>query len=327
MTNLNSVNSEKSGAIPLTYTAGPLVTADVTAFENAARKIGLELSATQLSRGEPTIAVASMLLGDAVLASYSSSQKLGLHFHARPNSLNFSVQSGGGAARMDGKSRHEHSLVFYSLPGAGQFTAVIPKSEPALERNPAIHISLPENYAARLGIPEAFIGKGWAEIPLDERSASDFVSWAEQRLSVDIQNGAAIKDQLQLRLQQMLEPLRGPMSEKDLKLPGHYSRIIGLADTLVTQAPSQEPLSILSIANELRISTRTLQRAFQSIYGTSVSQYVQHRRLERARSLLLSSERPICHSARHMGFEHASRFAQQYRRLYGNLPSDTRRAG
>ena len=327
MTNLNTLNPEKTSTSSVGQATGPLVTGDVTVFENAAQKIGLELSATQLSRGEPTISIAGVVLGDSVLASYSSSQKLGVHFHARPNSLNFSIQSGGGAVRMDGKPRKKHSIVFYSLPGSGQFTAVIPPTERAIQVNPAIHISLPELIAPALGIPEAFIGKGWVELALDERTANEFIGWAQRCLSSDIHNAAAIKDQLHLALHRMLEPLRGNLSEKDLKVPGHYSRIIGLADTLVAKAPSQEPLSILTMARELRISTRTLQRAFQSIYGTSVSQYVQHRRLERARALLLSSERPICHSARHMGFEHASRFAQQYRRLYGNLPSDTRRAG
>ena len=327
MTNLDTLIPAKTSTNSVGYATGPLVTRDVTAFENAAQKIGLELSATQLSRGEPTISIAGMVLGDAVLASYSSSQKLGVHFHARPNSLNFSIQSGGGAARMDGKSRKEHSLVFYSLPGAGQFTAVIPQTERDVQANPAIHISLLELTAPTLGIPEAFIGKGWVELALDERTASEFIGWSERCLSSNLHDTAAIKDQLHRALHRMLEPLRGKLSEKDLQVPGHYSRIIGLADTLISKAPSQAPLSILTMAKELRISTRTLQRAFQNIYGTSVSQYVQHRRLERARALLLSSEHPICHSARHMGFEHASRFAQQYRRLYGNLPSDTRRVG
>jgi AraC-like DNA-binding protein len=325
MTNQNIATQTSANTV--TYKTHPFVTGDVTAFENAAKELGIELSATQLSRGEPTLSIASMVFGDTILASYSSSQKLGLHFHTRPDSLNFSIQSGDAAARMDGKARSKHSLVFYSLPGAGQFTAVIPKRDATLQKSPAVHVSLPQRHAPVLGIPEAFVGKGWVEIPLDERIVGEFIGWAEQRLSVDVHNPAAVSDQLNLWLNRMLEPLRGKFTERDFNVPGHYSRIIGLADALIAGAPSQDPLSILTMANELRISTRTLQRAFQSVFGTSVSLYVQHRRLERARSLLLKSGRPICHSARHMGFEHASRFAQQYRRLYGNLPSDTRRVG
>lgn len=305
----------------------PFVTTDVTEFEQAVQKIGLQMSATQLSRGEPEITLNHMVLGDAVLASYRSNQELGVHFRVREGSLNFSIQAGRGGAMMDGKKRNEYSLIFYSLPGSGQFSAVVPANPPEQNTPPAIHISLPASAAPSLRLPEGFLEKGWVEIPLDPQMAREFVGWSTQRLAVDVHSTPSAKDQLQLWLARMLSPLRERKGERDLRMPGHYSRIIGLADAIIEAAPPQEPVSIQGIADELRISTRTLQRAFQGIYGTSVSLYVQHRRLERARSLLLTTQRPICHAARHMGFEHASRFAAQYRRLYGNLPSATRRAG
>jgi AraC-like DNA-binding protein len=74
------------------------------------------------------------------------------------------------------------------------------------------------------------------------------------------------------------------------------------------------------------VSVRTLHAAFQERLATSPMTYVRTVRLDRARAELLRSdphEVSVTDVAMRYGFAHLSRFAQQYRDRFGELPSVT----
>ncbi|MDH0756183.1 helix-turn-helix domain-containing protein [Pseudomonas juntendi] len=89
-----------------------------------------------------------------------------------------------------------------------------------------------------------------------------------------------------------------------------------------------QPLSILDICGQLRVSRRTLQYSFQQITGLRPVEYLRNVRLNAVRRALLNSsleESNVSEVAGRMGFFHLSHFAAHYRELFGEPPSATRR--
>jgi AraC-like DNA-binding protein len=84
--------------------------------------------------------------------------------------------------------------------------------------------------------------------------------------------------------------------------------------------------SIAAIGQELGCSTRALQIAFQSNLDMTPLQYLLARRLQLARRDLLAA-RPdnynVTQIATEHEFFHFGRFSQNYRNLFGELPSET----
>lgn len=94
--------------------------------------------------------------------------------------------------------------------------------------------------------------------------------------------------------------------------------------------------SIVEVCVAAHVSQRTLQYHFEHCLGVSPQQYLKAMRLNAARRILrLISKREaagprqpnIADIAALCGYEHASRFAGDYRRQFGVLPSETMREG
>ncbi|HAT4913336.1 TPA: AraC family transcriptional regulator [Serratia marcescens] len=86
------------------------------------------------------------------------------------------------------------------------------------------------------------------------------------------------------------------------------------------------PLTLVEIASAAQCSIRTLQRVFHDWRQIGIMQYVKEVRLQRVREDLLQSEiNSVTEVATRWGFFHLSQFAADYRKKYGELPSETRR--
>ncbi|MDK3074451.1 helix-turn-helix transcriptional regulator [Sedimentitalea sp. JM2-8] len=86
------------------------------------------------------------------------------------------------------------------------------------------------------------------------------------------------------------------------------------------------PLTISDIAREAEASIRYLQLSFKQILGCTPRAFLAAQRLEAAREMFLA--RPfstVTEIAGECGIAHLSRFAHEYRRRYGELPSATLR--
>lgn len=92
-----------------------------------------------------------------------------------------------------------------------------------------------------------------------------------------------------------------------------------------TLAAGQIP-SIVDICRQLGVSERTLQYAFQHNMQLTPVAYLRIRRLNKVRTALLSATSPhatVTHIATAWGFVHLGKFSQDYRRMFGERPSDT----
>lgn len=84
-------------------------------------------------------------------------------------------------------------------------------------------------------------------------------------------------------------------------------------------------LTAKEMADSLGVSYRSLHYAFREELGVSPYRYFLTQRLHGVRRQLLSSGLSVTEASVGYGFYAPSRFARQYRRLFGELPSETAR--
>lgn len=88
----------------------------------------------------------------------------------------------------------------------------------------------------------------------------------------------------------------------------------------------EEPYSCSSLAVEVTLSIRQLERLFQKYMGLSPTRYYLNLRLDRARNLLAQTSMPIIEVALACGFVSASHFSKCHREHFGQTPSEERNA-
>lgn len=89
------------------------------------------------------------------------------------------------------------------------------------------------------------------------------------------------------------------------------------------------PPSVIDLCQRLRVSRRSVQNGFRSVTETTPIHYIRCIRLNGVRRELLgtrSVDLSIGDAAARWGFFHLSHFAADYQQLFGELPSQTRRA-
>lgn len=105
----------------------------------------------------------------------------------------------------------------------------------------------------------------------------------------------------------------------------------GSAEALVSRArgivdENQRRFSIADLSGELRVSPRTLHKAFVDITGVAPHAFFLRQRLNAARHQLATGD-PFRHTVRSIalkfGFTELGRFASRYRNFFGENPSQT----
>ncbi|MBT8766666.1 AraC family transcriptional regulator [Metapseudomonas boanensis] len=92
------------------------------------------------------------------------------------------------------------------------------------------------------------------------------------------------------------------------------------------RAHAHEPLTIEQLAEYAGVSVRTLFAGFREFCDTSPMAYLRNLRLEQVHlELSRQPQASVTDVAFKWGFAHLGRFAQEYKRRYGCLPSETLR--
>lgn len=87
-----------------------------------------------------------------------------------------------------------------------------------------------------------------------------------------------------------------------------------------------EPLGVDALATLAGVNRRHLLRTFRAHHGTTVGNYVRHRRLLRARAALASPNRPLAAIALDAGFADQAHFTRAFRAAFGETPGRYARA-
>ena len=81
-----------------------------------------------------------------------------------------------------------------------------------------------------------------------------------------------------------------------------------------------QPMSIETLAREVRLSRSGLHKHFQEVTGFSPLQYQKRIRLQEARRLLLSQSKDVATASHGVGYESPTQFNREYKRLFGDAP-------
>ncbi len=117
--------------------------------------------------------------------------------------------------------------------------------------------------------------------------------------------------------------LTGPLGSRlrALAQADSHSHRIARAIELLRQRYDQ-PLRVQELADAAHMSTSTLHLHFKQITSLSPLQYQKQLRLQHARRLMLANGVDASHAAIQVGYESASQFSREYRRLFGRPPRD-----
>jgi AraC family transcriptional regulator, ethanolamine operon transcriptional activator len=109
-------------------------------------------------------------------------------------------------------------------------------------------------------------------------------------------------------------------------LPSAARSIVVCKAEVLMRARLRLPIGEIDICAELGVSGRTLRLAFRERFGLGPMAYYQSLRLNAARAAIKAADpnsMSVAVIARDLGFYHPGKFSGYYRRLFGEVPSET----
>jgi AraC-like DNA-binding protein len=186
--------------------------------------------------------------------------------------------------------------------------------------------------AATLGLPEIHDLLGASEkMTRCDRSALQDLRRETRLLCQEIEDGRSTARAPWLRQQLEFEiPARilKALASSRVQAPSPPSR---LRDLALERARSfmdehaNRPLTVREVCRAAGVSWRTLDYAFREHFGVTPKAYMKALRMGAVRRELRRAESPVLITdvANRWGFWHMGQFAADYRKLFGELPSET----
>ncbi|OJH33985.1 AraC family transcriptional regulator [Cystobacter ferrugineus] len=146
----------------------------------------------------------------------------------------------------------------------------------------------------------------------------EHLAWAlEAECRAGFPNGLLYSESLGLALAaHLLTRYRAPVEARGGLSKRQLQRVIEYIEAHLDQN-----LSLTRLASVAEASTSHFKVLFKRSMGLPVHEYVMHRRVERARSLLVHGELPASEVALEAGFSHQSHMARWMRRVLGVTPT------
>jgi AraC family ethanolamine operon transcriptional activator len=149
--------------------------------------------------------------------------------------------------------------------------------------------------------------------------------YAEQHAGKAVVGGSELEDRLLLDFCLTLSSGRGRQWSD---VPGRERyRYARLAREYI-ETNRDESITMAALCKVVGVSIRTLEYSFRDVFEMTPIQFIRKRRLNAVRSALLQPRnrgRKVTTVAMDHGFWHLGRFSREYRLLFHELPSETRR--
>lgn len=189
----------------------------------------------------------------------------------------------------------------------------------------AIYFRLDFNVAAdlmlqldeRQGSAPAARPKGMMSTPLDARLSASVLRFLEV-MSVPLEAellGPALVREIYFRV---LTGEQGGSMRAALTRHGQFGKI-SKALRKIHQCYS-EPLGVEELALEANMSVPSFHAHFRAVTNTSPMQYLKSTRLHQARLLMVRNEVTAAVACTQVGYESASQFSREFKRLFGRSP-------
>jgi AraC family transcriptional regulator len=143
------------------------------------------------------------------------------------------------------------------------------------------------------------------------------LAWLARQLHDEFGRGGQASE---LVLEGLLLAVVGELTRAAPRAEGGRPAWVGRARALI-EARIREPLRLTGLARELGVHPAHLSRTFHRVFGTTVSSYVLHRRVELACAALTNDrEATLARVAQETGFADQSHLCRSFRRVTGLSP-------
>jgi len=146
---------------------------------------------------------------------------------------------------------------------------------------------------------------------------------ADEHISADESTSGALRESMLDATQLLLRP--DERASKSRQRAAGRQRVVRAADEYLCANPMR-PVYTEDLCKALGVSASALHEAFCTVFGTSPHRYLKLRRMSLVRAALLSRAggwASVKAAALSYGFWHLGQFAQDYKEIYGELPSAT----
>ncbi len=94
-------------------------------------------------------------------------------------------------------------------------------------------------------------------------------------------------------------------------------------NTIANARLADHHFSVSALAREMEMSRSSLHRKVKEAFHESASQFISHKRLERARQLLLNKKTSVTETATRCGFHSVTYFDKCFHDYFGYPPGET----
>jgi AraC family ethanolamine operon transcriptional activator len=218
---------------------------------------------------------------------------------------------------VNGMCARAHDLVVF--PEGGEIDYVMPANTKwaavQLEHEALVAVGVPEQSIERMSVISPLAGQHGRLVRLVCSALDGHVSPQKEQ---------AFRDALLEELYQALDPDR-----KKSRCANFYDRaeLVRRFERLI-ESQGVNKYSVAELAKTLGVGRRTLEQVFSDYVGLSPARYITMMRLNAIRRELLNAcedNLSVAELAERNGIVHLGRFAADYRRMFGELPSQTLR--
>ena len=143
----------------------------------------------------------------------------------------------------------------------------------------------------------------------------------EQQLSEGKESQEVLQDMI---LSHFIESVESLENRLDLRYSDGYLMALNVRDYIIEHI--EEPLQMYKLCQLTNKSVRTIERTFKQVFNLTVREYHSSYRLSLVRQTLIHDKNiSISNVALRYGYFHLSRFSSNYKKLFGELPSQTLR--
>jgi len=140
------------------------------------------------------------------------------------------------------------------------------------------------------------------------------------------ENESRMEDRLRVALRNLLSTRFDARVHEQPFATGNLFRMRLLKEAhKLARKHKHQPLSLGEICAAVGMKPRTVQKYFREIYGMGPTEYFRVRRLNGARTDLLTGAASVSEVALRWEFPHLGRFAGRYKAHFGESPKETRK--
>jgi AraC-like DNA-binding protein len=134
---------------------------------------------------------------------------------------------------------------------------------------------------------------------------------------------AKAQELLVLGLEHLLHQQGPDALSQQIKLTERDMAALQLARTILDRDFAHPP-TVAQLALTIGLNRNKLYYGFKKLFGVSISEHLQERRIREAYDLLTQTDEPISEIAAQIGFRHQCNFSTAFRAHYGVTPSHLR---